>query len=133
MKLLDRLEESPPFQLYYLARENGKHPGIVALSKKSGLSQSTIQRLAKAISWQEVKIGTLDRFCKAVRQDFVSNMSTRGAAPGSRCFLVRPFKAYLSRIVERNPKNPLRHLTALQKKRFLKLCAKWKAARELPF
>lgn len=133
MKLLDRLNETPPFVLYYLAGAGGKHPGLPALSEKSGLSERTIQRLAKAITWKDVKLGTLDRLCKAIGVDFVACGSCTGAANGPRWFLIKPFKGYLFRIAFRNPKKPLRHLSTLQKQRFMALCQKWRDERAGPF
>jgi len=133
MKLLDLLEASPPFFCYYFARENGRHPGLEALSERSGLSQTTIIRLSQATSWKDITLGTLDRFCKALRIDFVEIKPSSGAMLGPRPYFNKPFKKILRRMVERNPKNPMPHLDANQKRRFAALCVKWKKERELPF
>ncbi len=132
MNLLSRLDESPPFALYYFAKVNRKHPGLEALSEKSGLSVSAIERLARSISWKNVKVDTIDRFCKAVGENFIINKPSRGLMVGSRCYFAKPFKSYLVHLAS-NPKNPLRHLDPNQKRRFMMLCRKWKEARSDPF
>jgi hypothetical protein len=133
MKLLVLLEETPPFVLYYLCGAGDKHPGYGALAEKACLSISTIIRLSQSISWKRVPLGTLDRFCKAVGVDFISSSSSLGCIRGQRNYFNKPFKVYLTNLVRCTPKDLLPHLSTSQRKRFFKLCAKWKKSRELPF
>ena len=134
MQLFSLLEESPPFVLYYFCRNDfGKHPGIEALAEKSGLSQSTIKRIASAISWKEIKIGNLDRFCHAVGQDFVATGTAGGAVSARKFYYIKPFKRALQFMASGKSRDPMRHLDAGQKRRFAALCRKWKEARARPF
>lgn len=134
MKLFALLEETPPFMLYYFCRNDaGKHPGVEALAEKSGLSYSTVRRLASAISWKEIKIGNLDRLCHAVGEDFVAVHTAGGAVSGRKVYFIKPFKRSLQFMASSKSRDPMRHLDAAQKRRFAALCRKWKEARAVPF
>lgn len=124
--LLDRLDRTPPFAVYYLARLSKckrSHPGIKGVSKRSGLSRSTIERLSRRMTWAGVTLDTMDRFCAACGVNFlkVSRNCT---------FMVQPHRRYLSCVAEGKFKNPLQHLGVRQKSNFNKRCQQWSAQRK---
>lgn len=133
MNLLERLDESPPFLCFYLTRENGTHPGITRIAERAGLSVDTVKRLARSISWGPWRLSVINKFCLGLGFCFVVNIPAKGATTGGRFYFLKPYKRYLEFLASGKQKNPLRHLDARQKRRFLALCHKWKASREMPF
>jgi len=68
--ILDAIDRCPPFAVYYganlLLRPEDRLT-VALMSQISGLSERTILRTAYRTSWRGVKIGVMDRFCRACR------------------------------------------------------------------
>ena len=133
MTLLDCLDQSPPFLCYYLIRDGGSHPGTEVIAERAGLSATTVRRLARSITWAPWRLSVINKFCDALGFSFVVNIPAKGATNGARFYFIKPFKRYLEFLASGKQKNPMRHLDAREKQRFLALCQKWREARELPF
>lgn len=64
--LLARLNHCPPFMVYYGSRLiTDANLSVQELAARSGLSPRTILRTAHRTSWDGVKVGVMDRFCRA--------------------------------------------------------------------
>jgi hypothetical protein len=68
--ILEVIDRCPPFAVYYganlLLRPEDRLT-VALMSQISGLSERTILRTAYRTSWRGVKIGVMDRFCRACR------------------------------------------------------------------
>lgn len=130
MNLLEKLmDESPPFLVFYLAKENRRHPGMAAIAERSRLSRATIERLAKSLSWAPWRFSVISKFCDALGVSFVINVPSGGATAQPRYYFRKPYKRYLEHLAKRTIVNPLEHLDTNQKRRFFALCKKWKESR----
>lgn len=110
--LLTQLDAIPPFATYALARDPNKRrqrPSLAALAKSAGMPQRTFVRIARKLSWERVKAGDIDNFCRACGVDLLRQM-------GERNYL-RHTLAY---------KRPFAHLSPQQYRTFLKQCGVWK-------
>lgn len=69
--LLQRLDCIPPFLCFALARQHGKRPGYVALAEKAGIPIRTFLRIARKLSWSDVKVGQIEKFSAACGVDLM--------------------------------------------------------------
>lgn len=124
--LLERLDETPPFLCYYLARDSKaplSHPTPEKIAERGGLSVRTVVRLASTLTWEHLPLRTIDAFCKGCRVSFVHlSADVRGFR---RYFLIRPFSDYLWRLANGYCENPMNHLLPKQKKKLVALGKKW--------
>lgn len=84
-RILNRLNQSPPFFVYYAAghnHRNGKrhlaYQSILAsrtrveeLSKAAKMSARTFSRIASKLSWDTVKVKDIEPFCRACGVDIL--------------------------------------------------------------
>lgn len=71
--LLQRLDETPPFMVFYLIRRNGRRPPLAELSQSCGLSVRSLQRLSTKFTWADIRVGTV---CALMRLSGIRGMST---------------------------------------------------------
>ena len=68
--LLEVLDRCPPFLVYYCSHVgNGKRLTVRELIKVSGLSPRTFTRTKCKLSWGDVKLKVMDRFCRSCAAD----------------------------------------------------------------
>lgn len=124
----ERLDETPPFLCYYLARDSKRplsHPTPEKIAERGGLSVRTVTRLASRLTWGNLPLDTIDAFCKGCGVSFVHlSADKRGFR---RYFLIRPFADYLWRLANGYCDNPMTHLMPKQKKKLVALGQKWEA------
>lgn len=119
--LLSKLDECPPFVVYYLARTSkasGAHPRPHGIAALSGLSIRTVTRLSQQMTWAGVKLAVMEAFCLGCGVNFLK-------VSGQWNYLQRPHYDYIWHLQRGHYKHPLRHLTKEQRPKFLKLCQKW--------
>lgn len=68
--LLEVLDRCPPFLVYYCGHlVTGKRLTVRELIKASGLSPRTFTRTKCKLSWANVKLKVMDRFCRTCSVD----------------------------------------------------------------
>ena len=68
--LLQRLDDCPPFLVYYCSGyKTGQRPNIRTIAKSSGLSYRTIMRISGQTSWQGIRLNSIVAFCGACGVD----------------------------------------------------------------
>lgn len=68
--LTELFDRCPPFAVYYGCNLlGGEYQTVEKLSKRSGLGLRTFLRTAYRTSWKGVKIGVMDKFCRACGVD----------------------------------------------------------------
>lgn len=126
--LLEILNRTPPFALYYLCGLGGSkftdRPDTRKMAERSGLSISTLGRLATCITWKG-HLNHFDDFCKACEVSFIW-VGKRGIS------LSPPHKHYLKCLARGAYRKPLRHLNDRQRKHFDQCCQRWVSANGQP-
>jgi hypothetical protein len=120
-RILDLLDRVPPFVVYYLARDSTaaySHPGKEEIARRSGLSEATVMRLSRRLTWAGVRISDFETFCSACGVSFLK-------VSGKWNYITRPHVNYFYRLAKGCFKRPLLHLRIPQRKRFNELCEKW--------
>jgi hypothetical protein len=108
--LLKKVERYPPFLLFTWAGCRTKNRITVEeISKKSGVSFRTCERLKVRISWKGVKICVVDKLFEAC-----------GVDP----FEENRLRSYLWWISSRNTKKPNRPMFNLNEREYQKFCAR---------
>lgn len=109
--LLETCNALPPFTVFYLARvgkRSQKRPKLRDLAKASGLSFRTFTRIARKMSWDSVRLGQIEAFCKACGVDLLRQHAQ---------------KDFLRHSVTYN--RPLSHLKRNQLQKFNAMCSEW--------
>jgi hypothetical protein len=118
LDLLSFLDTYPPFLVYALARTGkrgcgparSKRPSLTVMIARSGLSESTILRMSKALSWKSFTVESATGFYRAC-----------GVCP----FAMEKHLRFWRRAV----KNGLKHLTKSQQKSLNLKCIRHIASR----
>lgn len=113
---LERFDEFPPFVVYALAREGGRHGrhlSTSAVSRRSGLPERTCIRVSGKLSWRGVKVEVLDAFCYGCDFDWENLQKQR---------------TYLYHT--RSAANPFNHLNARQKNKLMQRRIRWEKLKE---
>lgn len=121
---LARLNEFPPFFVYYLARRRNwrqlgvevndrrptkaERPTIEEMSKEADLPQRTFLRIASKLNWGEVKLKQIEPFLRACRVDIKN---------------ARKLKDYIRHTMD--SATPFNHLKKSQRKKFDLQCSRW--------
>lgn len=111
--LLETFDKFPPFLVFALARKSYRlRPPLPELAKTANLNIRTFSRVARKISWSNVKVGVMESFCLACGVDM---------------FRLERQKDFMKKA--RRMKRPFAHLTDAQLRAFEVQCNRWSAAR----
>ena len=69
VELVDRLDKIPPFITFAIALGRKKPPTPEQLIAATGFSKATFFRIARSLTWEEIKIGKASRFAAACGVD----------------------------------------------------------------
>ena len=113
--ILEFLDSSPPFLVYALSKKStGKlRRSLLDLCAIHGLSERTVARICKRLTWHSIPVWQIDAFCRAC---------------GVNPLCMKRHREYLRETWQ--SKRPLAHLSDRQLKAFNLLSARWLALRE---